>query len=240
MYNTEVFPEPPTSLGRRVRGAGPARRRVQRRPRSGLRRADLHRRRGHLPEGDPAGPRHRGPLRAQPGAVRRGDRPPAQPAATLVSRYWHDYVVQIEDFTNEGDRRPAASWPFQVEPAAADEQPIASVIPEEGATGWADTTMLARQRPAPELRLPVDGALARPHGAGRRRCLVRLRAGRAAPPARATSCSDRRGLQYQRLRQLRPDRVLEDARGRLLREAGGECVPYTTGSTQYLAIIGGN
>ena len=33
--------------------------------------------------------------------------------------------------------------PFQVNTLQANKQPIASVIPEEGATGWADTTMLA-------------------------------------------------------------------------------------------------
>ena len=58
-------------LGRHLRGAGPARRRVQRRPRAGLRRTDLHRRRRPLPAGDATRPRHRGSLRPEPGAVRR-------------------------------------------------------------------------------------------------------------------------------------------------------------------------
>ncbi|HWK68682.1 MAG TPA: ABC transporter substrate-binding protein [Rhizobiaceae bacterium] len=60
---------------------------------------------------------------------------------TLVGRYWHDAFIQIDDFKNEGVVA-SGSWPFQVNLLAAEKQPVASVIPEEGATGWADTTMM--------------------------------------------------------------------------------------------------
>jgi putative spermidine/putrescine transport system substrate-binding protein len=59
----------------------------------------------------------------------------------IVSRYWHDAFVQIDDFTNEGFVA-SSSWPFQVNLLKAADQPIASTVPEEGATGWADTTMM--------------------------------------------------------------------------------------------------
>jgi putative spermidine/putrescine transport system substrate-binding protein len=59
----------------------------------------------------------------------------------LVGRYWHDAMIQIDDFKNEGVAA-SSSWPFQVNLLTADKQPIASTIPEEGATGWADTTMM--------------------------------------------------------------------------------------------------
>ena len=59
----------------------------------------------------------------------------------LVGRYWHDAMVQIDDFKNEGVVA-SGSWPFQVNLLQADKQPIASIFPEEGATGWADTTMM--------------------------------------------------------------------------------------------------
>ncbi|WP_134679059.1 ABC transporter substrate-binding protein [Paracoccus ravus] len=59
----------------------------------------------------------------------------------LVSRYWHDAMVQIDDFKNEGVVA-SSTWPFQVNLLAADKAPVASTIPEEGATGWADTLML--------------------------------------------------------------------------------------------------
>jgi putative spermidine/putrescine transport system substrate-binding protein len=60
---------------------------------------------------------------------------------SLVGRYWHDATVQVDDFKNEGVVA-SSSWPYQVNLLAADKQPVASVFPKEGATGWADTTML--------------------------------------------------------------------------------------------------
>ncbi|MEY2854165.1 MAG: hypothetical protein RL030_1297 [Pseudomonadota bacterium] len=59
----------------------------------------------------------------------------------LVQRYWHDANVQVQDFTNEGVVL-SGSWPFQVNTLIANKQPIASTVPVEGATGWADTTMM--------------------------------------------------------------------------------------------------
>jgi putative spermidine/putrescine transport system substrate-binding protein len=60
---------------------------------------------------------------------------------TLVGRYWHDAAIQIDDFQNEGVVA-SGSWPYQVNALVAAKQPVASTIPEEGVTGWADTTML--------------------------------------------------------------------------------------------------
>jgi len=60
---------------------------------------------------------------------------------TLVGRYWHDAMIQVDDFKNEGVVA-SGSWPFQVNLLKSEKQPIASTIPEEGATGWADTTMM--------------------------------------------------------------------------------------------------
>lgn len=60
---------------------------------------------------------------------------------TLVSRYWHDAFIQMDDFKNEGVVA-SGSWPFQVNLLKAEGLPIASTIPQEGATGWADTTMM--------------------------------------------------------------------------------------------------
>jgi putative spermidine/putrescine transport system substrate-binding protein len=59
----------------------------------------------------------------------------------LVGRYWHDAMMQIDDFKNEGVAA-SSSWPFQVNLLKGENRPIASTIPEEGATGWADTTMM--------------------------------------------------------------------------------------------------
>lgn len=59
----------------------------------------------------------------------------------LVGRYWHDAFIQMDDFKNEGVVA-SGSWPFQVGLLKSEGLPIGSVIPQEGATGWADTTML--------------------------------------------------------------------------------------------------
>ena len=66
----------------------------------------------------------------------------------LAPKYWGDYLLQIEDFTSEGFVA-SSSWPLQVNLLQADGQPIASVVPEEGATGWADTTMMSATAPHP-------------------------------------------------------------------------------------------
>jgi len=66
----------------------------------------------------------------------------------IVGRYWHDAFVQIDDFTNEGVVA-SSSWPFQVNILASKSAPVGSTIPEEGATGWADTTMMHVDAPHP-------------------------------------------------------------------------------------------
>ncbi len=66
----------------------------------------------------------------------------------IASKYWGDYTIQIEDFKTEGFVA-APSWPYQVNLLVADGAPIASTIPVEGATGWADTTMMAKNAPHP-------------------------------------------------------------------------------------------
>ena len=60
----------------------------------------------------------------------------------LIHRYWHDANVQVQDFTTEGIVA-SDSWPFQVNTLVGNKLPIASTVPKEGVTGWADTTMMA-------------------------------------------------------------------------------------------------
>ena len=66
----------------------------------------------------------------------------------IVGRYWHDAGVQVDDFTKEGVAA-SSSWPFQVNLLQFNKQPIASVVPKEGATGWADSTMMHVNAPHP-------------------------------------------------------------------------------------------
>lgn len=64
-----------------------------------------------------------------------------QEQRAVVGNYWSDAVAQMDDFTTNGFVA-STSWPFQVNLLVAGGQPIASVVPEEGSTGWADTTMM--------------------------------------------------------------------------------------------------
>ncbi|MDP1779100.1 MAG: ABC transporter substrate-binding protein, partial [Anaerolineales bacterium] len=60
----------------------------------------------------------------------------------LINRYWHDAFIQMDDFTKEGVAA-SGSWPFQANYLKYfNAQPIEKVVPVEGATGWADTTMM--------------------------------------------------------------------------------------------------
>jgi putative spermidine/putrescine transport system substrate-binding protein len=107
----------------------------------------------------------------------------------LVGRYWHDANVQMEDFTNEGFVA-SSSWPFQVNFLQFSEVPVASVFPEEGVTGWADTTLMHINAPHPNcsykwlewsLNPKLQGDLAAWFGSVP-----------APTPARAMSCSPTR------------------------------------------------
>ncbi len=66
----------------------------------------------------------------------------------IVGKYWHDAFVQIDDFTNEGVVA-SSSWQFQANVLGSKKAPIATVVPVEGSTGWADTTMMHSEAPHP-------------------------------------------------------------------------------------------
>ena len=96
-------------------------------------------------------------------------------------------MVQIDDFKNEGVVA-SGSWPFQVNLLQADKKPIASTVPAEGATGWADTTMMHVDAAHPNCAYMWLEHSLEPEGAGRSRRLVRLGPVGARRPARATRC----------------------------------------------------
>jgi len=60
----------------------------------------------------------------------------------LIKKYWALASDEIELFKN-GDVSIGAAWPYQQSTLLADKLPVKSLIPVEGATGWADTWMLA-------------------------------------------------------------------------------------------------
>lgn len=154
----------------------------------------------------------------------------------LVSRYWHDAFVQIEDFKTEGVVA-SGSWPFQVNLLKAGGAPIASTVPQEGATGWADTTMMHVDAPHPNcaykwlewsLNPKLQGDLAAWFGSN---------------PAVPAACKGNALLtdegcringfdNFEKIKFWKtPTTDCGDGRK--------ECVPYYEWVTQYVAVIGG-
>ena len=153
----------------------------------------------------------------------------------IVPRYWHDAMVQVDDFTNEGFVA-SSSWPFQVNLLVANGQPIASTIPEEGATGWADTTMMHVDAPHPNcaykwlehsLSPKVQGDLAAWFGS--------VPSVPAACKGNAllgdTGCETNGAGEFDRIHFWRTPVAKCPSQG--------TCVPYYRWATDYIAILGG-
>jgi putative spermidine/putrescine transport system substrate-binding protein len=66
----------------------------------------------------------------------------------LLKRYWVYAADEIKDFKS-GDATIGATWPYQTLTLQAAKVPVKELIPKEGATGWADTWMLAAKAPHP-------------------------------------------------------------------------------------------
>jgi putative spermidine/putrescine transport system substrate-binding protein len=154
----------------------------------------------------------------------------------IIGRYWHDAFIQMDDFTNEGVVA-SSSWPFQVNLLQLEGEPIASVVPVEGATGWSDSTMMHINSPHPNcaymwlehsLNPKLQGDLAAWFG---------------SVPAVLDACTgnellgdtgcDTNGLQnFEKIWFWRtPTTDCGDG--------SQECVPYHEWVTQYIAVIGG-
>ncbi len=66
----------------------------------------------------------------------------------LIKKYWGLASQEITLFQS-GTTVAGAAWPYQTNTLQAAHAPVADTIPSEGATGWADTWMLATNAPDP-------------------------------------------------------------------------------------------
>ena len=153
----------------------------------------------------------------------------------LIQRYWHDANVQVQDFTNEGIIA-SASWPFQVNTLQANKQKIGSVVPKEGATGWADTTMMSATAKHPNcaykwmewsLNPKVQGDVAAWFG---------------SVPASPKGCTGstllgKEGCATNGFQNF--DKIAFWKTPTTQCKSQGTCVPYTRWVTDYVAIMGG-
>jgi putative spermidine/putrescine transport system substrate-binding protein len=155
---------------------------------------------------------------------------------TLINRYWHDAFVQMDDFTNEGVAA-SGSWPFQANVLKFAGAPIDKVVPVEGATGWADTTMLHVDSEHPNcaymwlewsLNPKVQGDLA----AFFQNIPVRLDACEGNELLGADGCVNNGLNDFDKIWWWRTP-TTDCGDGRM------ECVPYHEWVTSYIAVIGG-
>jgi putative spermidine/putrescine transport system substrate-binding protein len=61
-----------------------------------------------------------------------------------VGEYWSDYLKEIQAFTT-GDSVLGTTWQVIANVAQSEKVPVDVVLPEEGATGWSDTWMVATE-----------------------------------------------------------------------------------------------
>ena len=154
----------------------------------------------------------------------------------LVHRYWHDYNVQMSDFKSEGVAA-SGSWPVQVNLLKADGQPIASAIPREGVTGWADTTMLHARARHPScayawLNWSLDDRVQAPVAEWFGSNPVTRTACKAATPGASKPCTTNGFDQFDRIEFWRTPVAGCSAKG-------GACVPYSRWTADYISIVGG-
>jgi len=67
---------------------------------------------------------------------------------SLIKKYWTTEPDEISLFKS-GDVVIGATWPYQTLQLQAAKAPVKELIPKEGATGWADTWMLAKKAKHP-------------------------------------------------------------------------------------------
>lgn len=150
----------------------------------------------------------------------------------LIHRYWHDATVQMSDVKNEGVAA-SSSWGYMVNGLKADKQPVASTIPREGATGWADTTMLHAEAKHPNcaykwmdwsLQPKVQGDVAAWFG---------------SLPVVPAACSGSELLGADGCKANGFDLFDKIAFWRTPQAQGGKFVPYSRWTQDYIAIMGG-
>lgn len=154
----------------------------------------------------------------------------------LVSRYWHDAFIQIDDFKNEG-MVASGSWPFQVNLLQGDGAKVASTIPQEGATGWADTTMMHVDAENPNCSyMWMEHSLAS-------NLQSDLSVWFGANPAVPAACTDGRGMQTAEgctvngMDEFERIKFWQTPVSKC--ESQGTCVPYYRWVSDYIGVIGG-
>ena len=150
----------------------------------------------------------------------------------LAHRYWHDVTVQMNDFKNEGVVASSA-WKYQVNALQAEKQPIGSTVPSEGATGWADTTMLHAEAKHPNCAYAWMNWSLEPKLQGD------LAAWFGSNPAVPAACKGNALLTDEGCKTNGFDNFEQVAFWKTPQAEGGKYVPYSRWTQDYIAIMGG-
>ena len=150
----------------------------------------------------------------------------------LVHRYWHDATVQMSDFKNEGVVA-SGSWKYQTNALQAEKQPISSTVPKEGATGWADTTMLHADAKHPNCAYQWMNWSLEPKVQGD------VSAWFGSVPAVPAACKGNALLGDEGCKANGFDDFAEIAFWKTPQSKGGKYVPYSRWTQDYISIMGG-
>jgi putative spermidine/putrescine transport system substrate-binding protein len=154
----------------------------------------------------------------------------------IVGKYWHDAFVQIDDFTNEGVVA-SSSWQFQANILKSKNRPIATTVPAEGATGWADTTMLHAEAKHPNCAyLWMEHSLSQ-------KLQGDLAAWFGSVPAVPAACKGNKllgddGCKRQGFEAFDRISFWKTPTTQCASQAN-QCVPYHRWVTDYIAVLGG-
>lgn len=155
----------------------------------------------------------------------------------LVQRYWNDANVQVQDFTNEGTVA-STTWIFQVNTLNGNKRPIGWVVPKEGSTGWADTTMLAANSKNPncayrwlnwQLTNKVQADISGWFGSNP---VVPAACNTPGSLLSATGCKDQGHEDFDKIFFWRTPTAQ-------CKTQNNQCVPYSRWVSDYIAIQGG-
>ena len=153
----------------------------------------------------------------------------------LTHRYWHDVTVQMNDFKKEGVAVSSA-WGYTINTLQAEKFPVEGVIPKEGATGWADTTMLHAKAQHPvcaykwmewSLNKNLQSALAEWFGSNP----VVADACKSKAPGGSNFCQSNGFDRFSQIRFWKTPIATCASQG--------SCVPYSRWTSDYIAIMGG-
>ena len=155
---------------------------------------------------------------------------------TLVGRYWHDAMIQIDDFKNEGVVA-SGSWPFQVNLLAAEKQPVASTIPR-GRRHRLGRHHHAACRSAPTRTAPICGWSIR----CRPRCRATSSAWFGSVPSVPAACKGNalltdEGCKTNGFENFEKIKFWKTPASKCASQ--DECVPYYRWVSDYIGVIGG-